>query len=80
MSQEKVDRNKELKRNRKQILKKQRRQRIITGFLGIAVAVGLVGWICFSIYDKYEEQRTSTATEVDLSAITNYLSTQDSAE
>lgn len=80
MSQEKVDRNKEQKRNRKKILKKQRRQRMLGGILGVVIAVGLVGWIGFSIYDKYEDKRTSTATEVDLSAITNYFSEQNSAE
>ena len=80
MSQEKVDRNKELKRNRKEILKKQRRQRIIGRVCGAVIAVVIVGWIGFSAWDTYEQRRTSTAAEVDLSAITDYLSGQDTTD
>ena len=51
MSQEKVDRYKQEKANRKQLMRKQRMMGIIRkGVLTIA-ALALVGWLGYSAYD-----------------------------
>ena len=44
MSQAKVDRYKEAKKNRKEIVAKEKRQRALTKFVGAIVVVVLVAW------------------------------------
>ncbi len=50
MSQEKVDRQKEYKKNRKEILAKQKRNRTIGRIVGYVVAVCVVVLIVVSVY------------------------------
>ena len=77
MSQEKVDQKKELKKNRKKIVKKNKRNAIIGSVCGIIVTLGIVGWLGYSGYTKYETYKTenATTTAIDLSAITDYEGT-----
>lgn len=76
MSQEKVDYRKEQKKNRKKILRKQRREHIalITG--GILVAAVLLGWVGYSAYNNYEQKKAENPTyyAIDIGALTGYLS------
>ena len=78
MSQEKVDRYKEQKRNRVKIIKKEKRQWMLTKMAGGLVAVLLVVWVGVSVYN-YSEVSDNTATvdlptyTVDTAALDDYL-------
>ena len=82
MSQAKVDRYKEEKRNREKILKKEKRQLLLMKIGGAVVGVVLVGWIGFSVY----HQTTNTANasgktySVDTAALDNYMSNMSASE
>lgn len=80
MSQEKVNRYKEEKANRKQTMKKEKRNRMIGRIVGAVIAIALVGWIGFSIYDSAEEKVAASQTEVDLSAMNDYLDSLSATE
>lgn len=79
MSQEKVERNKEIKKNRKKLVKKERRNRIFAGIIAIAIVCAAGVWIGYSIYGTVKESREEAAanekkvtTPIDLSALTSY--------
>ncbi|EEP28634.1 hypothetical protein [Shuttleworthella satelles] len=76
MSQEKVDRNKEAKRNIKKTLKVRRRRRILGLLATVLILFALVGGGGFYGYQRYQAyQKTHMkSTVVDLSEISNYLS------
>ena len=80
MSQAKVDLKKEQKHNRKKLVQKKKREKLIGGIVGAAVAVALIVWIGFSGYGKYKDYVAANPTAVDLSAITDYLSSQEATE
>ena len=84
MSQAKVDYRKEQKRN---IKKTVRTRKITTAIRTAVVAVVLiaaVAWLGYSgvsKYMKYQEENAKTkTTAVDLTALSDYLSSADSAE
>ena len=79
MSQAKVDHNKEQKYNRKKLVKKQKRERIMGTIAATLVAVVLIGWVGFSMYNKYEDQKEATVTKLtlDSSALSDYTSNLD---
>lgn len=72
MSQEKVAKYKEEKANRKAIMKKQKRAKILRSSIAGVVLVAVVGWIGYSAVDFYLENRPRTEVEVDYTAITDY--------
>ena len=81
MSQVKVDRNKELKKNRKKIVKRQKATRLAGQIGGCVLALAVVGWLGYSAYGVYEEAHADDplpSTAVDLSAISDYISGLDS--
>ena len=80
MSQAKVDLKKEQKHNRKKLVQKKKREKLIGGIVGAVVAVALIVWIGFSGYGKYQDYVAANPTAVDLSAITDYLSSQEATE
>ncbi len=80
MSQEKVNKYKEEKANRKAILKREKRNRMIGRIVGSVIGLALVGWIGFSIYDKVATGMETAQTEVKLEALTNYLTGLDTAD
>ena len=83
MSQEKVNRYKEEKANRKQILKRQKRNKIIARVIGSVICVAIVGWIGFSVYDSTAKKIAASQTEVVLDAVSDYmqsLSADDNAD
>ncbi len=80
MSQAKVDLKKEQKHNRKKLVQKRKREKLIGGIIGAVIAVALIVWIGFSGYGKYQEYVAANPTEVDLSAISDYLSSQETTE
>ena len=76
MSQEKVNKYKEEKANRKEILAKEKRKnRMIKIGAGI-VALALVGWLGYSVYDMATRPDTS-AIEIDASALDEYQTSMD---
>lgn len=72
MSQEKVAKYKEEKANRKAIMKKQKRAKVLRNSIAGVVLVAVVGWVGYSAVDFYLENRPRTEVEVDYNAITDY--------
>ena len=72
MSQEKVNRYKEEKANRKEILAKEKRKNTMVKIGAAVVALALVGWLGYSVYDMATRPDTS-AVEIDASALDEYL-------
>ena len=80
MSQVKVDKNKELKKNRKKIVKRRKIGHIAGWFAGILVIVAAIGWLGYSSYGKYQEAHADDPLpeyDLNISAVTDYLSTID---
>ena len=75
MSQEKVNRYKEEKANRKQLMEKQKKQKALRKVAGIVIAVVLIGWVGYSAVDAYQESRPRDGVEVDYTAVDEYLQT-----
>lgn len=73
MSQEKVDRYKEEKAGRKETLKKQKRLRAVRTTLVSVVLIVIVGWLGYSVYGVHEAKQPRTVTEVDYSAVDEYM-------
>ena len=77
MSQAKVDRYKEEKKNRSKIMKKQKMEWLLTKVVLTVCAVLIVGWIGVSLYQNITNPATATGeTEsytVDASPIDDYL-------
>ncbi len=77
MSQAKVDRYKEEKKNRSKIMKKQKMEWLLTKVVLTVCAVVIVGWIGVSLYQNITNPSTATVeTEsytVDASPIDDYL-------
>ncbi|MDO4345641.1 MAG: hypothetical protein Q4C50_12675 [Eubacteriales bacterium] len=76
MSQEKVDRYKKEKANRQQIMKKEKREKMLWKIGGSALALVLVGWIGFSAYDHFHVETRNTY-QVDTAAVDDYLNNMD---
>lgn len=79
MSQEKVDKKKELKANRKDIVKKKKIQNVVRGAVVALVAVLVVLWMGISGYSKYEayQEENPKTYSVDIGAISDYEATLD---
>lgn len=73
MSQAKVDRYKQEKANRKQIMKKEKAKSIAARTIGAVICVALVGWIGYSGYTKWESSRPTKTTEITTDALSDYL-------
>ncbi len=82
MSQEKVDRHKEEKKNRTKLMKRQKRQRRLMEGGAVLVAVLVVAWVGVSIYN-YSDVSDTTAVvdlptyEINTSALDDYLMNLD---
>ena len=78
MSQEKVDRYKEHKKNRKKIMKREKLERALMKLLGGVVCAAVVVWIGYSAVHMTKTSSTDTTAEttgyvIDTSAIDSYL-------
>ncbi len=76
MSQAKIDQRKELKKNRKKIVQKEKRERFLaycaTGILCVAIA----GWIGYSAYGVYEEAHANDPlpkVTADVSSVEDFI-------
>lgn len=79
MSQEKVDKYKKEKANREKLQKREKRNLFLEKLAIGAVALVMVGWIGYSAYgvltrEDPDEEKTVVTTEMDTTAITDYLS------
>lgn len=79
MSQEKVDRYKQDKANRKQIMKKEKMERLAWKTGGYAVLLLLVGWIGISAYGKFSANKVEEIKSyvLDTTAVDDYLDSLD---
>lgn len=75
MSQQKVDLRKSEKYNRKKQLRKEKRTHMIYNIAGGIAAIAVAGWIGFSLYSRIEANKPASYTEVNMSAITDYMGT-----
>lgn len=80
MSQEKVDRYKERKRNRKAIEAKKKREVLLTKLCAGVLVLALVGWIGYSAVDKYNEKQNTSTISADITALDEYAAELDAAE
>ena len=86
MSQAKVDRYKQEKANRKKTMKKEKMKRTLSTGCAAIVGVAVIGWVGYSAYGYFRapDNDKVVQTEVDLSAINDYMtdvsSTGDGAE
>lgn len=79
MSQEKVDRYKQEKANRKQIMRKQKAINFVRKGVLALVALALIGWLGYSAYDMYESGKERVVAEVNYDSITDYLNNLSTA-
>lgn len=77
MSQAKVDRYKEEKRNRAKIIKKEKREWLFTKIGLAAIAVVMIGWVGMSVYTSIENSDENTEVletyTLDASALDDYI-------
>lgn len=72
MSQEKVAKYKEEKANRKEIMKKAKRARLIRNSIAGVVCVAVVGWVGYSGIAFYLDSRPRPEVEVNYTAVSDY--------
>ncbi len=72
MSQEKVTRYKEAKANRKEMIKKEKRTKLIRAWVGGVIGVALIGWIGYSAVVTGINSIPRDSVEVDYTAFTDY--------
>ena len=68
-----VDRYKQEKVNRKQIMRKQKLMNNMRKGVLVVVALALIGWLGYSAYDIYESGKERTVSEVNYDAVSDYL-------
>ena len=74
MSQEKVDRYKQEKANRKQIMAHEKRMHRIAVLCGWVLALAIVGWAGYSAYHVYENSKPVETIYANLDSINDYMS------
>ena len=73
MSQKKVEKYKEQKGKRKELIKKEKRKHML---INVAIVLSLAvvfGWIGYSAYDSYIASRPREVVEVNYDAMNQYL-------
>ena len=73
MSQAKVDKYKEQKKNRDKIMKREKRERILAEVIVCVVVAVLIGWAGYSFYQNHKPTVVNTYT-VDGTALNDYMS------
>ena len=79
MSQEKVEYKKDLKSNRKKLVRKKKVETTVATVIVSIVCVAIVGWIGYSIYTKasayMEENKDYVYNEISTDALQDYIGT-----
>ena len=73
MSQKKVDEYKSKKYNRAQAMRKARINTLIRRAVVSVVALVLVIWVGFSVYDNWQDGQPRNMAEVNFQAIDDYM-------
>lgn len=73
MSQAKVDRYKEEKANRKQIMKKQRMMNVVRKCVLTVAGLAIVAWLGLSAYSTIESNKEREIASVNYDAVNTYL-------
>lgn len=73
MSQAKVNRYKEEKKNREKILKKEKRDAAIRKGVLALVGVAILGWAGYSAYDSLKPEPVPSSYEINTSALDEFL-------
>ena len=71
MSQAKVDRYKQEKANRKEIMKKEKTASVIRKTVAAVVAIAVIGWAGYSAINAYNSYQPNEKVEVDYTAVDN---------
>ena len=74
MSQEKVNQYKEAKKNRKDIVKKEKRNALLTKLCVSVVLLAVAGWLVYSAAITAMDKQGPTVT-VDTTALDEYVNT-----
>lgn len=72
MSQAKVDKYKEEKANRKEIMKKEKMKHMVRRCIVSLCGLALVVWLGYSAYNVYEESQPKESVAVNYEAVTTY--------
>ena len=72
MSQEKVDFHKKQKANRKELVKKEKRNRFLRILLTVVIIAAAVTWFAYIIYQNNKTVET-IQVETDYTALENYM-------
>ena len=74
MSQQKVDKYKQDKAHRSEIIKKQKRSVRIEILAAVLVAAGLLGWFGWSYHERAEKNKPPVDYPINSGAVDDYLS------
>ena len=80
MSQAKVDRYKEEKKNRKMTMAKEKRLQLLAVVCGWLVVIALAGWAGVSGYRIYESNKPVETIYANVDAITDYMNSLSTEE
>ena len=74
MSQAKVDRYKEQKKNRKKIMRREKIASVLRKCAGTVVVLAILVWVVYSAVSMYQKNQPASYTEVNITAISDYIS------
>ena len=80
MSQAKVDRYKYEKAHRKEIMKKEKRKKILTRTAALVVCAAIVCWVGYSMHRAYQDKQPRKSYEADYKAMTDYMTKLSAAK
>ena len=77
MSQAKVERYKEAKKNRKETIAREKKNKLLSKAALAVVCVALLGWIGVSAVQVYENSKPMETIYTDLTALDDYMAGLD---
>ena len=80
MSQEKVERYKEEKANRKEIMKKEKRAKVLRNTLSGVVLAVVLGWVGYSGVAYYIAHRPRPSVDVNYTTVSDYVEALEAEE
>ena len=72
MSQEKVTKYKEAKANRKELMKKEKRKKLIGNLMFAMIPILLIAGICIGIIDTYKDLKPRESVDVKYGVISDF--------
>lgn len=72
MSQEKVAKYKEAKANRKEIMKKEKRAKLVNNCLFALIPIALVAVIALGVFSTYQDTRPRPSVDVNYTTISDF--------